>query len=292
MLLNKDRRIIMKKKISIILAVMMLVLCFSAEDTMARSLLGDVASDPIILQQKAKKNTKFTQQNNVKYFQVTVKDTGRLKVTYSSDKLKKPVTITLCYDANSFETEKTVVKYDKKKKLAKGTLTSTRVMNPGFYTVIVETEKAVAKDTKFTLSTELEKVVYDDKEPNNDDANAQTVKIGSKKSTYHMHLSGLNYGTDMIDYFKFDLKDGQKVSLTASTNSAARIRVLLKKKTDTGMVVINQKENEQYFEKSGSKYTFKYNSAALEKGEYYVMFWLQEDQKEQVDYTFSAMTKS
>lgn len=281
----------MKKKISIILVAIMLIIGVFSEDTMAKSLLGDVVSDPIVLQQKSKKSTKFTERNNVKYFQVTVKDIGRLKVTYSSDKLKKPVTITLCYDANNFETEKAVVKYDKKKKLAKGALTSSKVLNPGFYTVIIETEKAVTKDTKFTLSTELEKVVYDDKEPNNDDTHAQEIKVGSKKSTYHMQLSGMSYGTDMIDYFKFDLKDGKKLNLSASTNSAAKIRVLLKKKSDSGMVVINQKEDEQYFKKSGSKYLFKYNSAALEKGEYYVMFWLQEDQKEQVDYTFNVLSK-
>lgn len=270
--------------------VLLIMISMLPTDIMAKTVTGDVMIDPIVVQQKQTKNTKFTKDNPVKYFKVIVKEAGILKVTYSSEKMKKTVDLSLAYDDNQREVDHKTIKYNKSKKLAKGTLTSSYIVHPGAYLIIVKAGAPAAADTKFTLKTSLTKKKYNDSEPNNEVDHAQSMSISSKAKTYKMFLAGTEYSNDMIDYFKFNLKKDQKVKISASTNKAAEIRVLLKKKVDGAYVTVNSNVNDQYFKKNGSKYTFTYTNT-LEKGDYYLMIWLQDEQNIQVEYSISAVAK-
>ena len=280
----------LKRLLTAELCLLLLLLSLLTPFQAYAAVTGDVESDPIILTQKQTKNTLFTKDGNVKYFKLIVKETGNVTISLSSDKLKKNVNIELFYDESGIYVDAAKVKYNKKAKTVKGSLTSSKLLMPGQYNIIVKTEK-VSKDTKFTLKTSFKKYICDDKEPNNKEDLAQTMAVNSKKNVkkYQMLLSGEANSLDMIDYFTFNLKSPQKIKITASALGTERIRILIKKKFDTGTAVINTKEDEQYFVLKNGKSTFSHTTDTLPKGTYYVMVWLDEGQKIQVPYTIQAI---
>lgn len=280
----------MKRLLTAELCLFLSLLSFFLPFQAHAAVTGDVKSDPIILTQKQTKNTLFTKDGNVKYFKLIVKETGNVTVSLSSNKLKKNISIELVYDESGIYVDLATAKYSKKAKAVKGSLTSSKLLMPGQYNIVVKTGK-VSKDTKFTLKTSFKKYICDDKEPNNKEDLAQHMAVNSKKNVkkYQMLLSGETNSLDMIDYFTFDLKSAKKVKITATAQGTDHIRVLIKKKTDTGMVMINTKENEQYFVLKNGKSMFSYTTDTLSKGTYYIMVWLDEEQKTQVPYTIQAI---
>lgn len=275
-----------------IMCGMIFLLTFLAPIQIHAAVTGDLKSDPIILEEKQTKNTCFTKDGNVKYFRLIVKETGTATISFSTNKLKKNAIISLYYDEGGVYKDQTTAKYTKKSKMVKGSLTSSRLLMPGQYNIVINTEK-VTKDTKFTIKTTFKKYDCDDIEPNNKEETAQSISIKSKKNAkkYNMLLSGETNSLDMIDYFSFDLKSSKKIAIRASAQGTDNIRVLIKKKTDNGTELINSKENEQYFVSEKGKNSFVYKSAkALSKGTYYVMIWLDDSQKIQVPYTVQTYT--
>lgn len=282
----------MNKRILMIFFLIVSVFSFSEPFQTYAAVTGDMKSDPIILEQKQTKNTSFAKDGNVKYFKLIVKETGTITISFASSKLKKNAIVSLFYDEGGVFCDQMTAKYSKKTKTTTGTLRSSKLLMPGQNNIIVNTD-TVSKDTKFTLKTTFKKYACDDIEPNNKEDLAQPMVVKSQKSVkkYQMILSGETNSVDMIDYFTFDLKSAKKIKVTASSQETDRIRVLIKKKTETGTEVINTKESEQYFVSQKSKNTFSYTTKkALSKGTYYIMVWLEDGQNMQVPYTIQAST--
>lgn len=280
----------MIKKIGASMLMFVILLTSGNGVAHAATLVGDIAGSPILLEQKQTKNTKFSAGSNIKYFRVSIKEAGVLTMSYTSTALKKPVTVTLNYDDNAKYFDTKTIKYNKSKKQAKGSMTTSCVLLPGTYNITVKTTESLEKSAKFTFATTLKSSKLSDSEPNNSEDQAQTMKLGSSKKapSYKLYLSGMDYGADKIDYMKFHLKKEQKVTIQASSANAATVRVLIKQKTANGYEVVNTSENEQYFEKSGSKYKFTY-SEKLKKGDYVIMFWMQEGQNQQFIYSVKGI---
>lgn len=283
----------MKKLQKILLFVLSVILLLPVDAvlTHAATTLGNLPMNAIQLKQNQTKKTNFTKDYNSKYFTIVVEEAGILKVTYSSDKMKKKVDLKLDYNdgINTMDTKS--VKYDKKTKKATGTLTSSYIVQPGTYAFTVSTADLLTANTKFTIKTSLTPKKFDDKESNNTMPEAQAITLGSKTSTYKMYLAGTEYAQDMMDYFKFNVKKGQKVSVKVTTKSSADMRIILKRKVEKDEEIINVDSKQQHLKKDGSKYTLSYTSDKLEAGEYYVMVWLQNGEKEQIEYNISFSAK-
>ncbi|MGN0337375.1 MAG: hypothetical protein ACI4EE_07780 [Lachnospiraceae bacterium] len=280
----------MMKKIGALVLMLVILVTSGNGVAHAATMVGDIVTSPILLEQKQTKNTKFSAGSNIKYFRVSVKEAGVLTMSYTSTSLKKPVTITLNYDDNAKYYDTKTIKYNKSKKQTKGSMTTSCVLLPGTYNITVKTAESLAKSAKFTFATTFKASKLSDIEPNNNEDQAQAIKLEtSKKATsYKMYLSGMDYGADMIDYMKFSLKKDQKVKIQASSTNAATVRVLIKQKTANGYEVVNKSENDQYFEKNGSKYEFTYTEE-LKKGDYVIMFWMQEGQNQQFVYSVKGV---
>mgnify|MGYP004545250297 FL=1 len=256
----------------------------------AKTLTGDLESDPITIQQKQQKNFSITKNGHSKYFKVIVKDTGKLTIKFASDSLKKAGTLSLIYDDNGVYYDQVNIRYNKNSKIAKASLTTTRIVAPGQYCIVVNTE-TVSKKTPFSLTTTLKEYKCNDEEPNEKEESAQKIVLnsGKKAITYTMLLSGETFEQDLIDQFQFKLNKAKKIKITATAKGTGRIRILLKKKTADGSDVINTDTTKQYFVSDKGKNVFSYTTdKALTKGTYYIMVWLEDTQKIQVPYTIKA----
>lgn len=280
----------LKKVLGVFLAVTLMIIAIPIE-TMADTPTGDIAMNPIRMKQSEKLKTSFTKDKSIKYFTIVVEEAGSLKINYESTKMKKAVELSFDYGEglNQFETKK--IKYDKKKKVAKGSISTEQTVQPGVYKLCVTASGPASIKTAFTITTSLKAKKYDDKEPNNNSDTAQEMVVGSNPKTYSMNLSGTSYAPDVMDCFKFTLTKSKTVTITASTNTEADMVILLKKKTDKGEETINSGNQNQSFAKSGNKYVFKYTSEKLEKGDYTVTVWLREGINKQIEYTISAKAK-
>lgn len=219
-----------------------------------------------------------------------VTDTGKLTVKFTSDSLKKDGTLTLIYDDNDVYYDQVDITYNKKAKTASGKLTSSRIVAPGQYRVVVNTD-AVPQKTPFTITTSLKEYKCKDAEPNEKEESAQKIVVnaGKKAVTYPMLLSGETFEQDLIDQFQFKLNKAQKIRITSTANGTDRIRILLKKQTADGSEILNTDSDKQYFVTKNGKCTFSYTTdKKLEKGTYYVMVWLEDSQKIQVPYTIKV----
>lgn len=256
----------------------------------AKTLTGDLESDPIAIQQNQEKKSSIVKNGRSKYFKVIVTTTGNLTIKLTSDSLKKDGTLTLIYDDNNVYYDQVNITYNKKAKKANATLTSSRIVAPGQYRIVVNTE-TVSQKTPFTLSTKMKAYKCDDQEPNEKEETAQkiVVKSGKKAISYKMLLSGETFEQDLIDQFVFKLNKAQKIKITANAKGTDRVRILLKEKTATGSEILNTDTTDQYFISSKGKNTFSYTTdKALPKGTYYIMVWLEDTQKIQVPYTIKA----
>lgn len=280
----------LKRFAALTLGLVMMLSCGILPVQAAKTLTGDLESNPIILQQKQKKNSSIAKDGNSKYFKEIVTDTGNITVSVSSKELKKNGTLTLIYDDNGAYFDQTEIKYNKKTKTATATLTSSRIVMPGQYRIVVNTA-TMSKKTAFTITTKFKVYDCDDLESNDKEESAQKMVLKSPKKavTYHMILSGETFEQDLIDQFTFRLKAPQKIKITASADNTDRIRILLKRKTDSGSETVNTKSTEQYFALKNGKYTFSYTTdTALPKGTYYVMVWLEDSQKTQTKYSIKG----
>lgn len=256
----------------------------------AKTLTGDLESDPITIQQKQEQKSSITKNGHSKYFKVIVTDSGYLTIKLTSDSLKKGGTLTLIYDDNNVYYDQVNITYNKKTKKANATLNSSRIVAPGQYRVVVNTE-TVSKKTPFTLFTKIKAYKCNDQEPNEKEETAQkiTVASGKKAISYKMLLSGETFEQDLIDQFEFKLNKAQKIKITASAKGTDRIRILLKEKTADGSEILNSDTSDQYFVSNKGKNTFSYTTnKMLPKGTYYIMVWLEDTQKIQVPYTIKA----
>lgn len=253
---------------------------------------GDIPNNRIQLTPNMKKNCVFTQDYNAKYFSVTVQETGILKIKYFSKQMKKPVNIKLDYNDGQNSEDTKTIKYNKKKKEAVGTLTSSYIVKPGTYTINLSTDEVVRTDTKFSVHTSFLPKIYMDKEPNDSMQTAQKIKVGRKATSYNMYLANTVYASDMVDYFVFDIKQGKKLTVELESNGTSDLRLIIKRKLGKTEEIINIDSKEQYTHKDGKKNTFSYTSRKLAEDEYYVMVWMQDGgPKEQIEYNVSFAAK-
>lgn len=278
-----------KKVLGIFLTVALMIIAIPNK-VMADTPTGDIAMSPIRMKQSEKLKTSFTKGKSIKYFTIVVEEAGTLKINYESAKMKKAVELSFDYGEglNQFETKK--IKYDKKKKAAKGSISTDQTVQPGVYMLSVTASGPATAKTAFTISTSLKTKNYDDKEPNNNSDTAQEMVVSSKPQKYSMYLSGTSYAPDVMDCFKFTLTKSKSITITASTNTEADMVVFLKMKTDKGEEIVNSGSNNQVFTKNGKKYTFKYTSDKLEKGDYTITVWLRDELNKQIEYTISTKT--
>lgn len=281
---------ISKKIVSSIMCLLIVLNCIFISPVFAKALTGDLESDPITIQQKQQKKSAITRLGRSKYFKVIVTDTGKLTVKFTSDSLKKDGTLTLIYDDNDVYYDQVNITYNKKAKTASGKLTSSRIVAPGQYRVVVNTD-AVPQKTPFTITTSLKEYKCKDAEPNEKEESAQKIVVnaGKKAVTYPMLLSGETFEQDLIDQFQFKLNKAQKIRITSTAKGTDRIRILLKKQTADGSEILNTDSDKQYFVTKNGKCTFSYTTdKKLEKGTYYIMVWLEDTQKIQVPYTIKV----
>lgn len=281
---------ISKKIVGSIMCLLIVLNCIFISPVFAKALTGDLESDPITIQQKQQKKSAITRLGRSKYFKVIVTDTGKLTVKFTSDSLKKDGTLTLIYDDNGVYYDQVDITYNKKAKTASGKLTSSRIVAPGQYRVVVNTD-AVPKKTPFTITTSLKKYKCKDEEPNEKEESAQKIVVnaGKKAVTYPMLLSGETFEQDLIDQFQFKLNKAQKIRITSTAKGTDRIRILLKKQTADGSEILNTDSDKQYFVTKNGKCSFSYTTdKKLEKGTYYIMVWLEDTQKIQVPYTMKV----
>lgn len=279
-----------KRIVGIIICLLIVLNCIFVSPVFAKTLTGDLESDPIAIQQKQQKKSAITRLGRSKYFKVIVTDTGKLTVKFTSDSLKKDGTLTLIYDDNDVYYDQVNITYNKKAKTASGKLTSSRIVAPGQYRVVVNTD-AVPQKTPFTITTSLKEYKCKDAEPNEKEESAQKIVVnaGKKAVTYPMLLSGETFEQDLIDQFQFKLNKAQKIRITSTAKGTDRIRILLKKQTADGSEILNTDSDKQYFVTKNGKCTFSYTTdKKLEKGTYYVMVWLDDTQKIQVPYTIKV----
>ena len=152
-----------KRIVAVMLCLFMLI--NGANTISAKTLTGDLESDPITIQQKQQKNSSITKNGRSKYFKVIVKDTGKLTIKFASDSLKKDGTLSLIYDDNGVYYDQVNITYNKNSKIAKASLTTSRIVAPGQYRIVVNTE-TVSKKTPFSLTTTLKEYKCNDDEPN------------------------------------------------------------------------------------------------------------------------------
>ena len=281
---------ISKKIVGSIMCLLIVLNCIFISPVFAKALTGDLESDPITIQQKQQKKSAITRLGRSKYFKVIVTDTGKLTVKFTSDSLKKDGTLTLIYDDNGIYYDQVDITYNKKAKTASGKLTSSRIVAPGQYRVIVNTD-AVPQKTPFAITTGLKKYKCKDEEPNEKEESAQKIVVnaGKKAVTYPMLLSGETFEQDLIDQFQFKLNKAQKIRITSTAKGTDRIRILLKKQTADGSEILNTDSDRQYFVTKNGKCSFSYTTdKKLEKGTYYIMVWLEDTQKIQVPYTMKV----
>lgn len=279
-----------KRIVGSIMCLLIVLNCIFISPVFAKALTGDLESDPIAIQQKQQKKSAITRLGRSKYFKVIVTDTGKLTVKFTSDSLKKDGTLTLIYDDNDVYYDQVDITYSKKAKTASGKLTSSRIVAPGQYRVVVNTD-AVPQKTPFTITTSLKEYKCKDAEPNEKEESAQKIVVntGKKAVTYPMLLSGETFEQDLIDQFQFKLNKAQKIRITSTAKGTDRIRILLKKQTADGSEILNTDSDKQYFVTKNGKCTFSYTTdKKLEKGTYYVMVWLEDSQKIQVPYTIKV----
>lgn len=279
-----------KRIVGSIMCLLIVLNCIFISPVFAKALTGDLESDPIAIQQKQQKKSAITRLGRSKYFKVIVTDTGKLTVKFTSDSLKKDGTLTLIYDDNDVYYDQVDITYNKKAKTASGKLTSSRIVAPGQYRVVVNTD-AVPQKTPFTITTSLKEYKCKDAEPNEKEESAQKIVVntGKKAVTYPMLLSGETFEQDLIDQFQFKLNKAQKIRITSTAKGTDRIRILLKKQTADGSEILNTDSDKQYFVTKNGKCTFSYTTdKKLEKGTYYVMVWLEDSQKIQVPYTIKV----
>lgn len=279
-----------KRIVGSVMCLLIVLNCIFISPVFAKALTGDLESDPIAIQQKQQKKSAITRLGRSKYFRVIVTDTGKLTVKFTSDSLKKDGTLTLIYDDNGVYYDQVDITYNKKTKTASGKLTSSRIVAPGQYRVVVNTD-AVPQKTPFTITTSLKEYKCKDEEPNEKEEFAQKIVVnaGKKAVTYPMLLSGETFEQDLIDQFQFTLNKAQKIRITSTAKGTDRIRILLKKQTADGSEILNTDSDKQYFVTKNGKCTFSYTTdKKLEKGTYYIMVWLEDSQKIQVPYTIKV----
>ena len=279
-----------KRIVGIIICLLIVLNCIFVSPVFAKTLTGDLESDPITIQQKQRTKSSITKLGHGKYFKVIVRNTGKLTVKFTSDSLKKDGTLTLIYDDNGVYYDQVDITYNKKAKTASGKLTSSRIVAPGQYRVVVNTD-AVPQKTPFTITTSLKEYKCKDAEPNEKEESAQKIVVnaGKKAVTYPMLLSGETFEQDLIDQFQFKLNKAQKIRITSTAKGTDRIRILLKKQTADGSEILNTDSDKQYFVTKNGKCSFSYTTdKKLEKGTYYIMVWLEDSQKIQVPYTIKV----
>lgn len=278
------------KRINIIIWLSLILIIMVPQTLCRAAVTGDIESDPIVMSTKQKVNTSFKKNGNVKYFRLIVKEMGTIKIKFASSELKKDATVTFFYDDNQVYKDELIIKYNRKSNETTGTLESTKLLQPGQYILRVNTSK-VSKKVKFSFETSFDVYKSNDLEPNNSEENAQEMAISTKNKApvYHMLLSGEPNSLDMIDQFRFHLQKEQKIQISATAKGTDRIRVLIKRKTDSGSETINTDATEQYFTYKNGKSVFNYKSKnPFAKGDYYIMVWLEEGQTKQVPYTIKV----
>lgn len=118
-------------------------------------------------------------------------------------------------------------------------MTSSRIVAPGQYRVVVNTD-AVPQKTPFTITTGLKEYKCKDEEPNEKEESTQKIAVnaGKKAVTYPMLLSGETFEQDLIDQLQFKLNKAQKIRMTATAKGTDRIHIFMVWLEDTQKIQV------------------------------------------------------
>lgn len=273
----------LKRVLPVLLAV---IICISGNSfvTSAASVKGRAEGTPIDLSLGKSKSAKFQEGIESVYFWVELKNTGKLKVSFSAESLGAGVTMVLHKQGEYVWKQTKALQYNKNKKTTSGTLTSEYILPAGGYIIEVTPDKSLTKTKKFKMTVKCTEVSFDDKEPNNTEEQAQSMTIQKKNGkavSYQMFLSTQADvdKEDTSDCFQFKLKETKKLRIKLKLKEkASGVKLMVRKKTADGYSLVGMYDIDSTFDKKLS----------LEKGTYYLRVWYDTLDKKQVPYTISA----
>lgn len=292
----------MKNKLK--LFIILLAAIFVVKSTVIPALAEEIpeeetdAFNAVLIPAEGKTDDKFTNNDFNKFYKVSLKEEGKLRVSFSSAKMKGQVVIKLFYDKESSAGVSKELTYNKKKKITKGTITSEYIMSPGDYYILVQPADQGymigKKPVKYTITTKFTRVKFDDQEPNTMESEAQKMtlkEINKKQKVYTMRLSYNGGFQDKTDTFKFSLKLKKAVSFKITMKEKAKLRVMLKHIDENGFTSIVNSEEDQYIVSDGEKVTLDFGTKKLlTKGNYYLSVVLVEGKDTDITYQISAST--
>lgn len=272
-----------KKMLMVILATAMIV-AMDYAPMPAASVAGKTETNAIELKLGKKRTNKFwTGSADPLYYVVTLPDQGILSISVAAESLGTGATVQITQKDNIIWNETKSFSYSKKKKATSGTLKSASILPKGNYIVQVTPGKTIKKTKKLTITAKYKASKFADKEPNNSEESAQTIKVYGNTPTYKMYLNNMTLFevADLTDCMKFNLKADETVSINLKSKAnMSNVKVLIREKTADGFQTI------QSYDVVDGKLSKK---LSLKKGTYYLKVWCTDDSlKVQMPYTIQC----
>ena len=271
------------KRIAAVLLAFVILVTTNCTPVQAASIAGKTENNAITLKVGKKKTVKFWKGEAASiYYVIAIPEQGKLQIDISAEKLGTGVTLQIRKVETLNWEQHTEFKYDKSKKITKGTMKVTDTLQVGNYIIQVTPGKTINSDKKITVSTKFTSGKYNDVEPNNAEDTAQKIDIYSAK-TMKMYLTTMKYHEyqDLTDTMVFEAKGSEILNLTFNSKAnVSDVKVLLRQKTDKGYETIKS------FDASSGKVS---ESIKLNKGTYYVKVWCADDSvARQMPYTIKC----
>ncbi|MGN0337370.1 MAG: hypothetical protein ACI4EE_07755 [Lachnospiraceae bacterium] len=275
------------KKLLLVVLVVISVTTTNSSVLQAASIAGKTEANAIELKIGKKKTSKFWTGSNASiYYVVATPSQGRLSIDVDAKKLGTSATIQIHKTGVESFSETQVIKYNKNKKVTKGTMTSEYILPVGNYIVQITPGKIIKSSKSINVTAKFKAVDFDDIEPNNVEENAQTIQISEKAKTYNMFLTTWNIydENDVMDCMKFDLKKDAKLNLSLSSKVYMdNVKVLIRQKNETGYITLKS------YDMVGGKLS---EQVELEKGTYCIKVWCTDaTNKIQMPYTLKIFAK-
>lgn len=275
------------KKILLVVLVVISVTATNSTALQAASIAGKTEANAIELKIGKKKTSKFwTGSNSSIYYVVATPSRGGLSIDIDAKKLGTSATVQIYKTGVESFSETQVIKYNKNKKVTKGTMTSEYILPVGNYIVQITPGKIIKSSKSIQVTAKFKAADFDDNEPNNVEENAQTIQISNKAKTYNMFLTTWNIydDNDVMDCMKFDLKKDAKLNLSLSSKVYMdNVKVLIRQKSETGYITLKT------YDMVGGKLSEQID---LQKGNYCIKVWCTDaTNKIQMPYSLKIFAK-
>lgn len=229
-----------KWKQMLLIIVTAVLFLTDTQPAFADSAVGRSEVQAIDLTPGKQKKVKFYTGAETVYFSVPLDARGKLNISFQSKELGSDVSVKLYKKGEYIWQQVKTFKYNKKKEITSGSLSSEYILPAGVYGIEVTPAKALKKRKSFSITVQFKPVAFDDQEPNNQKEDAQSMTIAKKNGkpiAYQMLLSSLQVldTDDTVDYFKFQLKEEKKIQIKFNTKTkVSGIKLLIHKKTKDG----------------------------------------------------------